>query len=387
MKRYCIFVANYLPNLGGVERYTLNLGRELIEAGNEVTVVTSNVFGLSAKETIDGIKIFRLPCWNILNGRFPVLKCNGEFKALNRELEHLDFDFDFVIVQTRFYVHSLYGSAFAKKKSIPCITIEHGTNHFTVNNPLLDFFGEIYEHIITAAVKFNCKNFYGVSQNCCKWIQHFGIQAHGVLYNAVDLNDIQQKLENADEKKFKQQANASTKIVTYTGRLIKEKGLLKLIDAVAKLRESGLDVLLMVAGDGELMPELQKRGLDYVRLLGKLDFQDVVSLLKVSDVFCLPTDYPEGFPTSVLEAAACKAYIVTTTNGGSKELILDESYGAVLSENTVDNIESAIRRALTDPDYRTAATNKAYDRLCSEFTWKQTAGNVIKIAQSMDKAK
>lgn len=385
MKRYCIFVANYLPNLGGVERYTLNLGRELIAAGNEVTVVTSNVFNLPAKETIDGINIFRLPCWNVLNGRFPVLKYNGEFKSLNKELEHLEFDF--VIVQTRFYVHSFYGTAFAKKKAIPCITIEHGTNHFTVNNPVLDFFGEIYEHIITAAVKANCKDFYGVSQNCCKWIQHFDIQARGVLYNAVDLCDIQQKLEHADEQKFKSNIDANAKIVTYTGRLIKEKGLLKLIDAVTKLRESGLDVLLMVAGDGELMPEIEQKGLEYVKLLGKLDFQDVISLLKVSDVFCLPTDYPEGFPTSVLEAAACKAYVVTTTNGGSKELILDESYGTVLSDNTVDNIEFAIRRALTDSDYRTNAAAKAYDRLCSEFTWKRTADNVIKIAQSMENAK
>ena len=39
-RRYCIFAAQYFPHLGGVERYTYNLAKKLIEAGDEVTVVT-----------------------------------------------------------------------------------------------------------------------------------------------------------------------------------------------------------------------------------------------------------------------------------------------------------------------------------------------------------
>ena len=43
-KRYCIFSAQYLPHMGGVERYTYNLAKELINQGNEVVVVTSNLY-------------------------------------------------------------------------------------------------------------------------------------------------------------------------------------------------------------------------------------------------------------------------------------------------------------------------------------------------------
>ena len=35
----CIFTANYLPNLGGVERYTYNLAKKLTAQGNKVTVL------------------------------------------------------------------------------------------------------------------------------------------------------------------------------------------------------------------------------------------------------------------------------------------------------------------------------------------------------------
>jgi len=145
MKKYCIFTANYLPNLGGVERYTMNLARTLIEKGEKVTVVTSNIYGLEQKEIIDDVEIFRMPCFNVLNGRFPVLRYSKEFRYLDRELQKREFDF--FIIQTRFYIHSAYGAMFAKKRNIPCIVIEHGTNHFTVNNMFWDFAGHIYEHI------------------------------------------------------------------------------------------------------------------------------------------------------------------------------------------------------------------------------------------------
>ena len=56
-KRYCIFAAQYFPHLGGVERYTYNLARKLIEEGNDVTIVTSNVYRIKAYEKVDGIPI------------------------------------------------------------------------------------------------------------------------------------------------------------------------------------------------------------------------------------------------------------------------------------------------------------------------------------------
>ena len=42
-KKYCIFSAQYLPHMGGVENYTYHLAKELVERGNSVTIVTCNV--------------------------------------------------------------------------------------------------------------------------------------------------------------------------------------------------------------------------------------------------------------------------------------------------------------------------------------------------------
>ena len=59
----------------------------------------------------------------------------------------------------------------------------------SVGNPVLDFFGGIYEHGLTHFVKKHVTSYYGVSRNCNKWLRHFGIEASGVWYNAVTPED------------------------------------------------------------------------------------------------------------------------------------------------------------------------------------------------------
>ena len=113
-RRYCIFSAQFLPHMGGVENYTYRLAKELVKKGNEVTVVTSNVERVKSFEKLDGVTVLRVPCWNLMAGRFPVLKPDRVFWKMNRWL--FQKKYDLVIVNTRFYVHSLYGLLFGRKK-------------------------------------------------------------------------------------------------------------------------------------------------------------------------------------------------------------------------------------------------------------------------------
>ena len=53
-QNYCIFAAQYFPHLGGVERYTYHLAKELIRRGDRVVIVTSNVQRLPSYEKMDG---------------------------------------------------------------------------------------------------------------------------------------------------------------------------------------------------------------------------------------------------------------------------------------------------------------------------------------------
>lgn len=378
MKKICFFSASYLPSIGGIERYTYHLSCELIKNGFEVSVVTSNLEGLDNFEVSDeGIKIYRFNCYHFLNGRYPIYKKDSTFFSIKNKL--INENFDFIVVNARFYIHSLFGVKFAHTNNIPCITIEHGSSHLSVNNIILDKLGAVYEHFLTHFIKKYCHDFYGVSKAACDWSAHFGIKSKGVLYNAVDLNKINTLLESPITS-YKSENNlpANATVITYTGRLVKEKGALQLAKAVDKIDKN---LFLFIAGDGELYEEIKNISNHNPRiiLLGKIDFNHIIALLKESDIFCLPTVYPEGLPTSVLEAAATKNYIITTTVGGAKEIIADNSYGTLISDNNPDTILNAIIMYFDNKLGCEAAINKTYDTLLNKFTWETTTKELIKI--------
>lgn len=380
-KWYCFFSAQYLPTMGGVERYTHNLARKLIAKGNRVTVVTSNTQGLPAHEVSEGIEIYRLPSFGFLNGRLPVLKPGPSFFRQLRELRQAVKP-DFIIVQTRFYFLSLYGARFAKHCGVPCIVLDHSTGHLSFGNPLINKMGEWYEHFLTSRIKRACQSFHGVSKACNEWLRHFHIEAGAPVYNAIDLDGIDQLLRRpADDYRKLCGLPEDALVVSFAGRLVAEKGILPLIEAVTRVREGFEKLHLLVVGAGPLEKEVRSRENDFIHFLGRFDFPQVIALLCQSDIFCLPTEYAEGFPTTILEAAACRCFTIATDRGGSRELIRDDTYGLILPDSNVSRLCEAIRRALSDPAYRKSAAEEARRRLEANFTWDIISERVIALAE------
>ena len=316
--KFVIFSAQYLPTVGGVERYTNSLAKELIRNGHSVTVVTSALENAPLKETdSDGIEIFRLPCLMLMGGRFPVIKPSAEQRAFSRWFRH-DRP-DFCIIQTRFYINSIYAAHLCRKHSVPAIVIDHSTSHL-MGGGIIGRIGDMYEHFAAHYIRKRVKGFYGVSKQCAVWLKHFGIDDAGILYNCANLEAIS-TIPAASRESYGCAEDET--LVVFAARLIAEKGVLKLISAFNAL-PCGTKAKLVIAGTGALYDEVKQRENDRISVVGALPFSEVIGLYKAADVFCLPTDYPEGFPTTVLEAAGCKAMLVATDKGGTAEIISDD---------------------------------------------------------------
>ena len=379
MKKYCIFSAQYLPHMGGVERYTHNLAKKLIEDGNEVVVVTSNIYKLQEYERMDGIPVYRLPCWSLLEGRYPVLKMNSRFFKINKVLKNRNFDM--IIVNTRFYPHSLYGMILARKMKSKCITLDHGTSHLSVHNKFLDFVGAIFEHTLTKVDQIFCKDYYGVSKACNEWLAHFHIKAKGVLYTSIDLEEVKTVQKNISElyrKKYDIPDKAI--VITFTGRLLKEKGLPSLLNVVERINKERKDVYLFIAGDGDMGDEVKSRSNEQIIPVGRIDFEQIVALLTDSDIFCLPS-FSEGFSTSILEAAACGCYILTTARGGARELLINDEYGCVIQNNDEELLYNALIETINNPEKRKRGIDLTYKRIEKCFTWEILSKQVERICE------
>lgn len=115
--KIAIFSAQFLPHMGGVENYTYHLAKKMIAEGHQVSVITCNLGGWDRTADFDGILVYRFDAFDFIQGRYPIAKKNRANAKLKKEINRLEFDY--VIVNTRFYLHSLYGVNFARKNIFP----------------------------------------------------------------------------------------------------------------------------------------------------------------------------------------------------------------------------------------------------------------------------
>jgi glycosyltransferase involved in cell wall biosynthesis len=376
-KKIGIFTGYFLPHAGGVERYTDKLSAALSKLGYDLVIVTFNESNTNNYEKNDGRTIYRLPVLDIAKERYPIPKINGEYRTLVDKIR--EENIDFFILNTRFHLTSLIGSWIGKQGGKPVILVEHGTDHFTVNSTFLDFFGRIYEHLLTTFIKKNVDKYYGVSKKCTIWLKHFSIQASGVFYNAVLPSDTKAANDEFIKKYPKEEV-----VITYIGRLIREKGVLNLIDAFNRL-DNNKSIRLVIAGDGELLePIREKYTTSNIDVLGRLNFIRVMSLFKRTDIFVYPSLYPEGLPTSILEAGLMECAIVATPRGGTEEVIIDEQHGTIIGD-TVEDLQAALTTLIGNPAMRKAQAHKAQKRIETLFAWDAVAKEVSKEIEGLKK--
>lgn len=375
MKNICIVSSQYLPHVGGVENYVNRFSKELVRLGHKVTIVTSSIDGCPNYEENNGRKVYRLPSLSLMEGRFPVLMPSKDLKEFNKIFKNSRFDV--VLVNTRFYLISLYAVRLAKKSGVRCILLDHGTSHLNAGNAIVSKFGEWFEHGITWLDKLYCNEFAGVSGATLEWVEHFGIYSDKVLYNAVDEEEFAE-LKGLSKRNFRKELNIPEGdiIISFVGRLTVEKGVRELVHAMQSILEKKTNVWLLLAGDGYLADEVAELKIEKVCLLGQLPMVDVVELLEESEIFCLPS-VSEGFPTCVLEASMCNNYVITTYRGGAKELIISKEYGLILPDNNEKGLEVAILDVLEKEEYRQKAAECCKQRVLQNYTWKHTAKNFL----------
>lgn len=367
---FCFFSAQYLPTPGGVERYTWNLARRCVAAGHRALIVTSALPGQPARERDpDGLEIYRLPVFPVMGGRFPVLRPFPPAADLWAQ------SIDFAVIQTRMYTQSVWAAHQCRKRGIPALVIDHSTGYM-MHGGLGGVLGRWYEHLACGSIRRCGFPFYGVSEDVCRWLRTFGITAAGTLPNAVDPEELQLSGSPSRNWRTELEVPADGHLILFIGRLIPEKGALRLAQAVQQLP----GCVLAVAGTGPEEAALRALG-GPVRVLGALPHDQIVELLHQSDCYCLPTEYAEGFPTTLLEAAACRCPILCTHTAGTGELLPGEDHAVFLPDTRPESLVTGLRRVLEDPAAARLRADRALATLQTHFTWQAVFATMMKTAQ------
>jgi glycosyltransferase involved in cell wall biosynthesis len=169
-------------------------------------------------------------------------------------------------------------------------------------------------------------------------------------------------------------------LITYVGRLIYGKGVIHLLEALASLKRQ--DALLLIIGDGPEMMNLQGYAREnslsnQVRFLGNTLFDELVSTLKVTDIFVNPS-YNEGLPTSILEAGVCRRAIIATSVGGTLEIITPEQSGIIINPYSTKELKNALKKLLDNSELRKRLGENARIEIEQKFNWGDTVSSYLK---------
>ncbi|WP_067537520.1 glycosyltransferase [Nocardia crassostreae] len=170
-------------------------------------------------------------------------------------------------------------------------------------------------------------------------------------------------------------------LLVHCGRLSVEKRVDRSIEAVGRLRREGLDVRLVVAGDGPRREALERRaralpplrdGLPAVHFTGFIDDRTrLATLLATADVSLAPGPH-ETFGLAALEALAAGTPVVASRSSALADIVTTEC-GAV-----ADDHPSAFAHAVTDVLARPPAQRRQAARTRAEqFTWPAAVAGML----------
>jgi glycosyltransferase involved in cell wall biosynthesis len=179
---------------------------------------------------------------------------------------------------------------------------------------------------------------------------------------------------------------ADAKVVGFVGRIVRDKGMIELVEAWKILRESFPSLHLLLVGPFELQdplpPEVEQCLMQDARIhLAGLDW-NTPPFYAAMDVLTLPT-YREGFPNTLLEAAAMQLPVVATRVPGCVDAVEDGVTGILVPSHSATALADAIRQYLVHPEWCQQHGKAGRDRVlqsyCQTAIWEAVYQEYVRL--------
>ncbi len=163
-------------------------------------------------------------------------------------------------------------------------------------------------------------------------------------------------------------------VITFVGRIVKDKGINELIEAFINLSKKYNNLKLLLVGDYEehLNPikNENKILIDSLDSIITVGFQnDIRDFLSITDLFVLPS-YREGLPNSLIEAGSFGIPLLATNINGCNEIIDDGITGILVEKKSAKKLEEAIDKLLEDKELYNSIKLKVRDRIIEKYEQK-----------------
>ncbi len=363
--RIAMINSEFPPIGGGAGNATFHLAKEFALKGHAVTVITTRYSGESMNERVDGFSILRVPAIRKSVARSnPVEQFSFMLGVFIKGLSFL-FKWKPDIVIAFFGVPSGPGAYIHKRiTKKPYIISLRGGDVPGFRPDDFRFYHWISAPIIRLVWRYSdlvVANSSGLRSLALKFDPNSVIE---VIPNGVDPKKYTLNRKNWNEN-----------ILLFTGRLVHQKGIDILLNALAEIKNK--EFKLIIVGDGPEKQNLEEQTRT-LKIDKRIQFTGWVNRSKLNDyyneasIFVFPSRQ-EGMPNSILEAMSCGLPVIATKIAGSEELITEGKGGYLTTSEDLNELIIALESLLEDKYAREEMGRFNRQLILKKYTWLDIA--------------
>ena len=230
---------------------------------------------------------------------------------------------------------------------------------------------------LVLSVYNKCDAVWAVNHETAEVLRAYGYKGEiEIAPNGTDVQEID--YDRAWEQRRRLGIPKERKILLFVGQISKKKNIHTVLRAAALLKKSGLDFVLLLAGEGPDRGSLEKLAkeldiLDRAAFLGFIRDGDMLrSLYTMADLFVFPSLY-DNAPMVVREAAACRTPSVLVRGSCSAEVVEDGVNGFLCEDDPADLarvIAKALPKAEAAGEIARKTIPKPWDEIISDVIGK-----------------
>lgn len=332
------------------------LAKELVKR-HRVDILTSGFKDLKTNEIDDGINIYRVPVLNRKSKDTATLLSWLSFFPTSlwkgaKLIKQNRYD----VINSHFAIPSgLIGIILSKLFNIPSVVSLHGGDIYDPTKKYSPYKHFYLRKIVSYVMNKSDEVVANSNDTRKRAFEFYNVKRE---IEVINLGLIRPSFDRVTRKNL--ELSDDDFLITSIGRLIKIKGLQYLLQAMHKLENKRLKLLVM--GDGPEKKTLKmlskKLGLEgQAEFLGFVGGERKYQYLSVSDLFVLPS-LKEAFGIVFLEAMHCGLPVITTTTGGQTDFLKDGENGFLVPVGDVDALAEKINLLCNDSNLRQKMSNK-----------------------------
>ncbi|MFZ5639971.1 MAG: glycosyltransferase family 4 protein [Bacillota bacterium] len=370
--RIIMFSWEYPPkSVGGLAQHVFHLSRALVRRGMEVHVITAGGPELPVREDVAGVNVHRVPPYSLTAPDFRtwILHLNLAMQEYAAGMINSQGKIDLVHAHDWLVAFAARGIKYIYR--VPLVATihatEYGRNHGLHNDNQryisdvewwLTF--EAWRVIVCSEyMEQELRNFFQLPQDKLR-----------VVPNGVDLADF-------DERPVDWGRKNQRRMIFFVGRLVREKGVQLLLEAMPKILSYYPDAKAVIAGKGPYEDYLRNRARELgvghrVHFAGYIDDATRNQLYREASVAVFPSLY-EPFGIVALEGMAARTPVVVADTGGLREIVNHGIDGLKCYTGSANSLADNIMTVFGDPDLARRMMENGYKKVRDEYSWDSIA--------------